>query len=208
MTSGDLTKTDSRLAARCAAIASVGAAVIHVAVIPMHWRDWLPSGVFFVALAAVQLLWAVAAWWRPGPLVFAAGVGVNAGAAALWIVSCVAGPPVGPAVGQPEPVGAAGISVLLLQSYVVMGALWAWAHSYQPEEVSRVGRALVLAGANTVIAAAVLVGLAASLGGHHHHHHGAVTEAAPAAPAAPGVAEAPKVNSALTSDGHHHDHHE
>lgn len=207
MTSGHLSKTDSHLAARCAAVASLGAAVIHAAVVPSHWRDWLPSGVFFVALAGCQLIWAVIAWWRPGPLVFAAGIGVNGGAAALWIVSCVAGPPVGPAAGHPEPVGAAGICVLLLQCYVVMGALWAWAHSYQPEEVSAVGRAAVLVGVNTVIAGAVLVGLGGTLGGGHHHHRAEVAEAAPAG-TAPAVSEAPKVNAALESDGHAHDHHE
>jgi hypothetical protein len=36
------TGTDSALAARLAAIASIGAAVIHLAVIPSHWRDWMP----------------------------------------------------------------------------------------------------------------------------------------------------------------------
>lgn len=33
-------------------------------------------------------------------------------------------PPFGPSAGEPEPVGAAGICVLLLQCYVVMGAGW------------------------------------------------------------------------------------
>lgn len=170
-------QTDSRLAARCAAIASLGAAVIHFAVVPMHWRDWAPSGVFFVALAIFQLLWAFLAWIRPGALVLAAGIAVNAGAAGLWVTACVSGPPAGPAVGQPETVGAAGISVLLLQCYVVMGAAWAWARKYHPEQVSVVGRALVLMGANALMAGAVTIGLVATTQGHHHHHHGAVVEA-------------------------------
>ena len=37
-------KTVCRLAARCAAVVSIGAAVIHFGVAPMHGRDWLPSG--------------------------------------------------------------------------------------------------------------------------------------------------------------------
>ena len=172
-----MTKTDSRLAARCAAVASLGAAVIHFAVTPMHWRDWLPSGLFFAALAIFQLLWAVVAWLRPGARVLSAGMTVNAGAAALWVTSCITGPPVGPSAGQPEAVGAAGISVLLLQCYVVMGAGWSWSRKHQPEQVSGFGRALVLMGANTLIAGAVTVGLAASLQGQQHHHHGVATEA-------------------------------
>jgi hypothetical protein len=173
----EASKTDSRLAARCAAVASLGAAVIHFAVTPMHWGDWLPSGVFFAALAMFQLIWAFVAWSRPGTLVLAAGIAANAGAAALWVTSCIAGPPVGPSAGQPEAVGTAGICVLLLQCYVVMGAGWAWSRKHQPEEVSGFGRALVLMGANTVMAGAVTVGLAASLQGHHQHHHGGAAEA-------------------------------
>jgi len=172
-----LTKSDIRLAARCAAVASMGAAVIHFAVTPMHWRDWLPSGVFFAVLASFQLVWGLVAWSRQNAWVLAAGIAANVGAAGLWVMSCISGPPVGPSAGQPEPVGAAGICVLLLQLYVVMGAGWAWSRTHQPEEVSGFGRAMVLMGANTIVAGAVTLGLAASLQGHHHHHHGAAAEA-------------------------------
>ena len=177
MATRETTKTDSRLAARCAAVASLGAAVIHFAVAPMHGRDWLPSGVFFAALATFQLIWAYFAWSRPGTWVLAAGIAANATAATLWVMSCLTGPPVGPSAGQPEAVGSAGICVLLLQIYVIMGAAWSWSRKVEPEEVSGFGRALVLMGANTVMAGAVTVGLAASLQGHHHHHHGGTTEA-------------------------------
>lgn len=173
----DVTWTDSRLAARCAAVASFGAAVIHFAVTPMHWRDWLPSGVFFAALATFQLVWAFFAWSRPGALVLSAGIVANVGAAGLWVMACVSGPPFGPAAGEPEAVGAAGICVLLLQCYVVMGSAWAWSRKYQADEVSGLGRSVVLMGASTIMAGAVTVGLAASLQGHGHHHHGAAVEA-------------------------------
>lgn len=177
MATRETTKTDSRLAARCAAVASLGGAVIHFAVTPMHWREWLPSGVFFAALATFQLIWAFVAWSRPSTLVLAAGIAANAAATGLWVMSCITGPPFGPSAGQPEAVGAAGICVLLLQSYVMMGAGWAWLRKHQPEEVSGFGSALVLMGANTVMAGAVAVGLAGSLQGHHHHHHGGAVEA-------------------------------
>lgn len=172
---------DSRLAARCAAIASLGAAVIHFAITPMHLHDWLPSGIFFAIVASFQLVWAFMAFTRPGSLVLAAGGLVNAGLAALWVMSRTVGPPVGPYAGQPEAVEAAGISVLLLQCYIVMGAGWAWSRQYQAEEVSVLSRALVMVGANTVIAGAVTVGLASSMHGHHHHH--GVTEAKSGPPA-------------------------
>ena len=203
MAAREVTKTDSRLAARCAAIASLGAAVIHFAVTPMHWRDWLPSGLSFAALAVFQLIWAFVAWSRPGTVVFAAGIAANAGAAALWVMSCVAGLPVGPSAGQPEAAGAAGICVLLLQCYVVMGSVWAWSRQHQAEAASWFKRAAVLIGANAVMAGAVVVGLVGSLHGQQHHHGGAVEAASdhpgshgahmvePLAPPVKGVAPTP-----------------
>lgn len=167
-------KTDSRLAARCAAIASFGAAVIHIAVAPMHWRDWLPAGVFFVALALFQLIWALVIWTRPMGWLLTVGILVNGASVALWATSRTAGPPVGPFAGQPEAVDTAGICALLLQCYVVMGAAWAWMRSMEAHQVPAFGRAAVLLGANTVMAGAVTVGLASLFGGGGHHHHGTV----------------------------------
>ena len=161
-------RTDSRLAARCAAVASVGAEVIHVAMSPTHWNDWMPSGVFFAAIAAFQLVWGLLAWWRANDLLLVAGVAANVGSAALWVMSRTVGAPFGPHAGEPEAVEAAGISVLLLQCYVVMGAGWALYRRCRAEEVSAIGRSLVLLGATSIMAVAVTVGLASGLQGHHH----------------------------------------
>src|SRR5688500_4331588 len=78
------TRTDSGLAARLAAIASLGAAVIHFAVVPTHWKEWIPSGLFFVSIALFQLSWARAVLARTTTAVLAAGIVGNVGAAALW----------------------------------------------------------------------------------------------------------------------------
>lgn len=187
------TKTDSRLAARCAAVASIGAAVIHFAVAPMHWSDWLPSGVFFAGIALFQLVWGFLAWSFPTRLLLAAGVIGNAASAALWALSRTAGAPMGPNAGEPEAVEAAGICVLLLQCYVVMGAAWALHRRSQPEVVSGFSRAFVLLGANTLMVGAVTIGLASSLQGHHQHHGDAA------------VAEVDQRQThATNTEGHHH----
>jgi hypothetical protein len=159
----------------------------------MHWTDWLPSGVFFASMAVFQLIWGYLAWSHPMRLILAVGVAGNAGAAALWVMSRTAGAPVGPNAGEPEAVEAAGISVLLLQCYVVMGAGWALFRHYRAQEVSGFGRAFVLLGANAVMVGAVTIGLASSLQGHHHHH-GDATEA---------DAE-PHQTHATNTEGHHH----
>jgi hypothetical protein len=169
MTSRVASRTDGRVAARAAATASIGAAVIHFAVTPAHCSAWLPSGVFFASIAAFQLVWARLAWTRPPALLLASGIVTNAGLAALWVWSRTAGEPLGPNAGEPEPVQAAGICALLLECYVVMGAGWAWFRGDRAGPVSAVGSALVLLGANTIVAAAMTAGVASGLQGHDHH---------------------------------------
>jgi hypothetical protein len=161
-------QTDSRLAARCAAIASAGAGLIHFAVMPSHWLDWIPSGLFFAAVAVFQLMWSFLVWSRPRPLLLALGIAANAASAALWVASRTVGLPFGPHAGVPESVEGAGICVLLLECYVIMGAGWAWMQDYEPEAVSRFRSALVMLGANGVIAGTVCVGVASGFQGHHH----------------------------------------
>lgn len=200
----DLTKTDSHLAARCAAVASIGASAIHLAVMPAHWSDWVPSGVFFAALAVFQLVWAFAVWSRPTPWVFAVGIVTNAAAAALWVTAHTRGAPFGPFAGQVEAVTAAGICVLLLQCYVVMGSVWAWSRIGEARTVPRFNRVAILLGAQTVMAFAVVAGVVSALAGHQHRHGSVPAEAESAhVPAGAGL---PVTDMGLhTGGGHHHD---
>ena len=168
MTSRVGAETDSDLAARAAAVASAGAAVIHFAVMPAHWLDWLPAGLFFASVSVFQLIWALLAWTRPPAVLLAAGIVANLGLATLWVVSETHGVLFGPHAGEPEAVQAAGICVVLLECYVVMGAAWAWLRANRAEPVSGVGSALVLLVANAVIAVVVTLGVASSLQGHAH----------------------------------------
>ena len=161
-------KTDSRLAARLAALASLGAAVIHFAVVPTHWQEWMPSGLFFVSIALFQLIWARAVLARPATAVIAVGIMGNVGAVALWALSRTAGAPFGPNAGEPELVQAADLCALLLQIYVVMGAGWVWYRGRQAEPIPAFVNAIVLLGFSAVIASAATVGAASGL--RHDHH--------------------------------------
>lgn len=163
-------RTDSRLAARCAALTSLGAAVVHFAVVPAHWQEWPLSGVFFGALAFLQLIWAQAVLVRTTTPVLAAGITLNVGAIALWALSRTAGAPFGPHAGQPEVVQGADLAALLLQIYVVMGAGWIWYRGLPGEPVSALASAAVLLGAVSVVALASTVGVVS--GQRHGHHHG------------------------------------
>ena len=170
------TKTDSGLAARLAAIASLGAAVIHFAVAPTHWQEWMPSGLFFLSLALLQLIWARVMLARTTTLVLAAGILLNVGAVALWAQSRTAGAPFGPHAGEPELVQAADLCALLLQIYVVMGAGWVWYRGHQGQPIPAFANAIVLLGVGAVVALASTVGVASGLRGGHHGPAGAGPE--------------------------------
>lgn len=181
------TRTDSRLSARLAAIASLGAAVIHFAVAPTHWQHWTASGLFFVSLGLFQLIWARLVLSRTTRPVLGAGIVANVGAVALWGLSRTAGAPLGPNAGQPEIVQAADLCALLLEVYVVMGAGWLWYRGRRSGSLPAFANRSVLLGGSAVIVLASTVGAASGLqhghdapsvghaGGHHDHP-------APAAP--------------------------
>ena len=226
------------LAARLAAIASVGAALIHFAAVPTHWQEWLPSGLFFVTIALFQLIWARVVLVRTTTPVLAAGIVVNVGALALWAVSRTAGAPFGPHAGQPELVQAADLCALLLQLYVVMGAGWVWHRGRQREPIPAFANAFVLLGAGAVIALASTLGVASGLRhgdhapsgsepGHHgpsighadgHHGHPAPATPPPMieslnapvapAPAAPAPIQAPPPAAEASQDAHGDHHHD
>lgn len=162
-------KTDSRLAARLAALASLGASIIHFAVVPNHWQEWTPAGLFFVAIAVFQLVWARVVLVRSTWPVLTAGVVVNFGGIALWAVSRTAGAPFGPNAGEAEVVQAADLCALLLQIYVVMGAGWVWYRGLRGEPVAGFASAVVLMGAFGVVTLASTVGVASGV----RHGHGA-----------------------------------
>lgn len=89
------------------AAASAGAATIHFAVIGQHFEEWWLFGVFFVAVAAAQLVWMLAVVRHPTRGVYVVGVLGNALVAVTWVVSRTTGVPLGPEAGEPEPVGIA-----------------------------------------------------------------------------------------------------
>jgi hypothetical protein len=87
------------------ALLSIGAAVIHFAVIAQHLNEWWLTGTFFVVVALFQLAWAIAVLARPSPALYLIGALVNALVVITWIVSRTVGVPVGPEAGEAESIG-------------------------------------------------------------------------------------------------------
>lgn len=159
---------DRRFVRLTAALASAGAAVVHLAVLPAHLTEWWPAGAFFGAIAAFQLGWPALVALRPTRWLLASGVLVNAGSLALWTVSRTAGVPAGPEAGIAEPITRVGLLTGFLEVIVSVSALW-WlyrgsARSFRsaPAYLSSVGGAFLVVGALT---AGAVTGTA---GGHGH----------------------------------------
>src|SRR5262245_9340683 len=96
-------KPTSRTAAP--ALLLLGPAAIHLAVAPMHFQEYVPFGLFFVATALLQAAAAAATILRPTRRLFAAAAAGTAAIIAAYVVSRTTGVPVGPRPWQPEMIG-------------------------------------------------------------------------------------------------------
>ncbi len=103
-----------------AGFASLGAGIIHLAVLSEHVAEWWLSGVFFLVLGVAQMGWAVLAissdtfpWTRRV-------AALNAAVILLWLVSRTIGLPVGPGLWEAEAVGTADLLCSLLEAVVVV----------------------------------------------------------------------------------------
>jgi hypothetical protein len=103
------------------ALASAGAGVIHLVVIPEHLEEFAPFGWGFLALGAFQLLWAGAIVLAPSRPVLFLGVIVSALTVGVWILSRTSGLPVGPEAGEPEPIGTLDALASALEGVIVLG---------------------------------------------------------------------------------------
>lgn len=103
---------------------SVAAAVIHFAVTPEHFEEYFPFGVFFVVLAAFQLVWGVVVANRPSPAVLSLGVVVNLAVIVIWVASRTSGLPLGPHMGEAEEVGLLDGLATASETLIVLGSTW------------------------------------------------------------------------------------
>jgi hypothetical protein len=86
------------------ALLSIGAAIVHFAVIAQHFDEWWLTGIFFLSIALFQLGWGLLVLIQPSALVYVAGAIANALIIVTWIVSRTTGVPVGPEAGEAEAV--------------------------------------------------------------------------------------------------------
>jgi hypothetical protein len=166
--------------ARCwAGFASLGAGLVHLAVVQEHLAEWWVYGGFFAVTGALQILWGLGAlagerapFWR---LVLAG----NLALVALWAVTRTVGIPIGPEPWTAEAVGRADVLCVVLELGTVLAlAIAARAQArgarapaaWVAERGLGAGRfvALMFAGA-LAVSAITTPALAATESGQHSH---------------------------------------
>ena len=167
--------------ARCwAGFASLGAGLVHLAVVREHLAEWWVYGVFFAGIGTLQILWAMVALARdtaPSPRAVAA---VNAGVIVLWLLTRTVGLPVGPEPWTAEAVGTADTLSVALEA-VVVALLLAATRVPRAADAPQLapGARLALMGAGALVMAAITTpALAATESGEHAHPHGTHGDAA------------------------------
>lgn len=99
-----------------AALLTLGAAAIHLAVTPEHFEMFVPYGIFFIGLGVAQVALGVAILFVPQrPLFIAAAVGTIA-VIGLYLVSRTIGLPIAPEPWRPEPVGFPDVAATLMEA--------------------------------------------------------------------------------------------
>jgi hypothetical protein len=158
-----------------AGFASLGAGLIHLAVVSEHVAEWWLHAVFFIVLGVVQIAWAVQAMERdrlPVPQLFAT---LNVAVIGLWLVTRTTGLPVGPEPWQAEAVGTADLVCTGLEAVVVVLLILTARRPNVQDTTARTKVQLRTIAVGALATAAVTVAALAAnppaFGGHGHHSH-------------------------------------
>jgi hypothetical protein len=168
--------------ARCwAGFASLGAGLIHLAVVQEHFGEWWLYGTFFLAVGIAQIVWAVVALARDTPPWRVLTAWCNAAVVVLWAVTRTTGLPFGPEPGKPEAVGRADVLCSVLELVVfatLMVVPWLAAHDARSAGRRRVGTFVALMFAGALVSAAITTpALAATpAGGGGMEHMGGMAD--------------------------------
>ena len=100
------------------------AGAIHVVVVPEHLDHWVPFGIAFAVLAALQFALAVVLYRAPtvGRLRFAADL--STAVVLVWILSRTTGLPVGPDAGRAEAAAPIDVAATVAELHVAFSGWW------------------------------------------------------------------------------------
>jgi hypothetical protein len=185
----------------------VGAALIHVAMVPQHMNEWAVEGVAFIAAGWLQVALAIAIMWRPRRWVVLAVALCSLALIGAWAVTRTIGSPWGPLSGIVEPASFVDQATIAIEAATVLFAGLAWVRPRLGEglESESLMFASLVPVAAIVFASAAIVSPSAS-----NHVHAPVKCPAGQVPPTTITGElAPTTTSTSTSttvspDGHNH----
>ena len=158
---------------RCwAGFASLGAGLVHAAVLRDHWSEWVVYGGFFAVVAAGQLGWGLAALARDRAPFSRLVAVANLAVIVLWGVTRTVGLPFGPNAGSPEAVGAADLGAVTLQVILVTALAVGTLGVLGVPRASKTGLLAGLAGGALLVGLITTPALAGTSAGAHAHPHG------------------------------------
>jgi len=108
---------------RNVACASVLTGLVHAGLCPSHFRESTLFGLFFAAVAVLQLLWAATVLAFPRSWLLIAGAAGDLIAVGIWVVSRTVGVPFGPTAWQPERIGMTDSFTAAVEVAVAIGAV-------------------------------------------------------------------------------------
>ena len=103
------------------AISSMGAGVIHAAVVPEHLEEGALFGIFFILATGFEVAWAMAVLFRPAVIVYTIGALANGATIGIWLVSRTIGLPIGPDPWMPEEIQSLDAAATSLELLLVVG---------------------------------------------------------------------------------------
>src|SRR4051812_28901711 len=147
-----------------AAMASIGAGVIHAAAIGVH-SEHKQAVIAFTVVAAVQLAWGIGALLTSNRWVVLAGAAANTAAFAGWVMAKTSGISFVDGLDVAEGVQFADFAAATLAAVAVIGAIAAVIHNGRPTSLGQ--QSLVI---SAVIVSLVTVPAMVSAGSHTHAH--------------------------------------
>jgi hypothetical protein len=153
-----------------AAVASLGAAAIHFAVVGEHWQEWKPEGLFFGVLGWVQVFWAVAVLQVRSRALLLLGALGQLGVVVLWAVTRTVGLPFGPSAGEAEAASPIDIICCGLEAVAATAALLLLVRGVRRVRWSRGATLAAIGVLVAAMAGATTASLIPSVGGSEHQH--------------------------------------
>jgi hypothetical protein len=150
---------------------AIGAAVVHLVMVPAHAGEWMPEGIAFALTGWFQIAFAVTVVAKPTKRLLTVGLLANVAFIAAWAITRTAGMPFGPNSGIKETASLVDLTCVGLEAALVLACVLFAAKPRVGENIDT--RALVAASIVPVGVIMLTTVVLASPDARTHAHGGA-----------------------------------